>query len=41
MALPVGAASAATTGHHSLAPGTGAATAPNGDYRGPTTQLIQ
>ena len=40
VAVPVGAASAASTGHHSLAPGTSAATAPNGDYCGPTTQLI-
>ena len=35
------AASAATTGHYSLALGTSAATAPNGDYYGPTTPLIQ
>jgi len=41
VAVPVGAATAATTGHYSLALGTSAVTAPNGDYCGPTTQLIQ
>lgn len=41
VAVPVGAASAATTGHHSLALETSAATAPNGDYCGPTTQMIK
>ena len=37
VAVPVGAASAATTGHHSLAPST---SAPDGDYCGPTTQMV-
>lgn len=32
VAVPVGAASAGTSAHHSLAPGTSADTAPNGDY---------
>lgn len=40
VAVPAGAASAATTGHHSLTPAA-SATAPNGDYCGPTTQVIQ
>jgi hypothetical protein len=41
VAVPAGAASAATTGHHSLALGTSAASVPDGDYCGPTTQLIK
>jgi hypothetical protein len=40
VAVPVGAACAATTGHHSLGPGTSAVTVPDGDYCGPTTQMI-
>lgn len=40
VALPVGAATAATTGHPGPALATSATSAPDGDYCGPTTQLV-